>query len=182
MGISTYEVMYIQARDNYPYNVDECIEKLQYVIAADDEHAGAHCLMGQIYEEQLEDYKQAEYYYRMTLYLDKDYPPVYIHFAYMLIKLNRLEEALKIIEAADRVPGIEKAVLTYFKGLLYEKYEMYSTAIDYYTEAKQLSLNNNYSNAIDSEIKRVKDKKALDKKSKKKDRQKEEKKQGKVSS
>lgn len=38
MGINTYEVMYIQARDNYPYNVDECIEKLQYVIAADDEH------------------------------------------------------------------------------------------------------------------------------------------------
>ena len=69
MGISTYEVMYIQAMDNYPYNVDECIEKLQYVIAADDEHAGANYLMGRIYEEQLEDFKQAEYYYRMTLYL-----------------------------------------------------------------------------------------------------------------
>src|SRR5690606_24930180 len=97
MGITTYEVMYIQAKDNYPYNVEECIEKLQYVIAADNEHAGAHCLMGRIYEEQLEDFKQAEYHYRMTLYLDKDYGPVYGQYAMLLIRLNRLEEALKII-------------------------------------------------------------------------------------
>jgi tetratricopeptide (TPR) repeat protein len=181
MGINTYEVMYIQARDNYPFNVDECIEKLQYVIAADDEHAGAHCLMGQIYEEQLEDFKQAEYYYRMTLYLDKDYVPVYVHFAYMLIKLNKLDEALKIIEAADRVPGTDKSLMNYFKGLLYEKYEMYSTAIGYYTDAKQVSLNNCFSDSMNDQIKRVKEKKALDKKAKKKDKQKEEKKKEKSS-
>lgn len=181
MGINTYEVMYIQARDNYPFNVDECIEKLQYVIAADDEHAGAHCLMGQIYEEQLEDFKQAEYYYRMTLYLDKDYVPVYVHFAYMLIKLNKLEEALKIIEASDRVPGVDKSIMSCFKGLLYEKYEMYSTAIDYYNEAKKLSLLNYFSDAMDGHIKRVKDKKALDKKAKKKDNKKEAKKKEKTS-
>lgn len=176
MGINTYEVMYIQARDNYPYNVDECIEKLQYVIAADDEHAGAHCLMGQIYEEQLEDFKQAEYYYRMTLYLDKDYTAVYVHFAYMLIKLNKLEEALKIIEASYRVPGTDTSVMAYFKGLLYEKYEMYSTAADYYKEAKKVSLHNYFCDAMNDQIKRVKEKRALDKKSKKKDKEKKKKK------
>lgn len=165
MGINTSEVMYIQARDNYPYNVDECIEKLQYVIAADDEHAGAHCLMGQIYEEQLEDFKQAEYYYRMTLYLDKDYTPVYVHFAYMLIRLNKLEEALKIIEASYRVPGTDTSLMAYFKGLLYEKYEMYTTAADYYKEAKKISLNNSFCDAMNDQIKRIKEKKSIEKKS-----------------
>ncbi|MGQ2984299.1 hypothetical protein [Flavobacterium sp.] len=97
MGISTYEVMYIQAKDNYPYNVDECIEKLHYVIAADSEHTGAQFLMGKIYEEQLEDYKQAEYYYRMALYVDNSYLPAYYQYAEMLINLNRIDEALKII-------------------------------------------------------------------------------------
>lgn len=170
MGINTYEVMYIQARDNYPYNVDECIEKLQYVIAADQDHAGAHCLMGCIYEEQLEDYKQAEYYYRMTLYLDKDYMAVYYQFAHMLINRDRLEEALKIIEAGYKVQGIDKSRLALLQGFLYEKYEMYTTATDYYTEAKKRCLNTPFMDEMDSHIKRVKAKKSMCKKSNKKDK------------
>jgi len=181
MGINTYEVMYIQARDNYPYNVEECIEKLQYVIVADDEHAGAHCLMGQIYEEQLEDFNQAEFYYRMTLYLNKDYVSVYRLYAHMLIKLNRFEEALKIIDLGLKMPGIDEANMLYLKGLMYEKYEMYASAIDYYTEAKKASLNTYYLEAMDSHIKRVKDKKALNKKAKKKYKPKEAKKKEKAS-
>jgi len=168
MGINTYEVMYIQARDNYPFNVDECIEKLQYVIAADDEHAGAHFLMGQIYEEQLEDYKQAEYYYRMTLYLNKDHLPVYGQFAVLLINLNRLDEALKIIEAGLRVPGADKPQMDYLQASLYEKYEMYKTAIDYYNRTKMGCMSNYFMSHIDGDIKRAKDKQALAKKLKKK--------------
>ncbi|OYQ47236.1 hypothetical protein CHU92_01090, partial [Flavobacterium cyanobacteriorum] len=173
MGINTYEVMYIQARDKYPYDVDECIEKLQYVIAADDEHAGAHCLMGRIYEEQLEDYRQAEYYYRMTLYLDRNYAPVYGHLARLLIHLGELEEAHNIIEKGQNVKGADTALLTYLKGVLYEKYEMYSTAIGLYEEAKRHCLNNSFMYNMDEQIKRVKEKKALLKKlSKKKDKDK----------
>lgn len=169
MGIDTYEVMYIQARDNYPYDIDECIEKLQYVIAADDEHAGAHCLLGQIYDEQLEDYKQAEYHYRMTLYLNRDYTPVYYQYIWLLIRHNRLEEALKIIDIGLTVQGIEEATMMYFKGILYEKYEMYNTAIEYFNEAKKKCFNNSFMNEMDDQIKRVKDKKALIKKLSKKE-------------
>jgi len=178
MGISTYEVMYIQALDNYPYNVEECIEKLQYVIAGDNEHAGAHCLMGRIYEEQLKDFKQAEYYYRMTLYLDRDYTPVYSQFAGLLINLKRFKEAETIIDIGMKVSGIDEASLIYFKGLLYEKYEMYATAIQYYTDAKKLCLNNYFMDDMDGHIKRVKDKKDLEKKSEKNksDKKKEKKK------
>lgn len=173
MGIGTYEVMYIQARDNYPYNVEECIEKLQYVIAADSEHVGAHFLMGRIYEEQLEDFKQAEFYYRMTLYLDKDYVPVYSQYALLLLKLNRFDEALKIIAHGEKAPGTDLSTMEYCKGQLYEKYEMFDTAIAHYIAAKKYCLNNYFIETLDSHIKRVKDKKALDKKSKKKGEKKE---------
>lgn len=173
MGINTYEVMYIQARDNYPYNVDECIEKLQYVIAADDEHAGAHYLMGRIYEEQLEDYKQAEYYYRMTLYLNREHLPVYYQYANMLVLRNRLDEALVIINAGLKAPGADIAQLAYLQGLLYERYEMFSTAIGYYKDAQRSCLETSYLNAMDDHIKRVKAKIALNKKSKKKEGKKE---------
>ncbi|MFP9114973.1 hypothetical protein ACLI1A_13635 [Flavobacterium sp. RHBU_3] len=164
MGINNYEVMYIQAKDNYPYNVEECIEKLQYVIAADDEHAGAHFLMGQIYEEQLHDYKQAEYYYRMTLYLDKEYIPVYAQYGRMLINRSRLEDANRIIEAGLKVPGIALAELHSLQGFLYERFEMYATAIEYYNKAKLHCLSSGFMCTMDDHIKRVKDKKALQKK------------------
>jgi len=171
MGINTYEVMYIQARDNYPYNINECIEKLQYVISADNEHVGAHYLMGLIYQEQLEDYKQAKYYFQMTLYLEEQYAPVYSHYAYLLIHLNELEEALRVMELGLKVRGTDVGLLTYLKGLLYEKYEMYSTAMELYGEAKKACLNNSFMYAMDEQIKRVKNKKALLKKqSKKKDK------------
>lgn len=168
MGLSTYEVMYIQAKDNYPYNVEECIEKLQYVMAADDEHAGAHFLMGQIYEEQITDYKQAEYYYRMTLYLDKDYIAVYAQYAEMLINRSRLEEANRIIEAGLKVQGTETSKLLYLQGLLYERFEMYATAIEYYNKAKLHCLSSHFMEDMDTHIKRIKDKKSLAKKLSKK--------------
>lgn len=177
MGLSTYEVMYIQAKDNYPYNVEECIEKLQYVIAAADEHAGAHFLMGQIYEEQLTDYKQAEYYYRMTLYLDKEYIAVYAQYAEMLIKRDRLEEANRIIEAGLKIPGTDTAQLTYLEGLLYERFEMYTSAIACYNRAKLHCLTSHIMDAMDGHIKRVKDKKSLAKKLSKKNEAKPEKKE-----
>jgi tetratricopeptide (TPR) repeat protein len=169
MGINTYEVMYIQARDNYPYNVDECIEKLQYVIAADNEHTGANFLMGRIYEEQLEDHKQAEFYYRMTLYLDNEYLPAYYQYVSMLINRNRLEEALKIIDLGKKVTGADMARLACLQGILYEKYEMYSTAIGYYIDAKKAAMNTYFMDTMDNHIKRVKDKQRLDKRSKKKE-------------
>jgi tetratricopeptide (TPR) repeat protein len=168
MGINTYEVMYIQARDNYPYNVDECIEKLQYVIAADDEHAGAHFLMGCIYEEQLEDYKQAEHYYRKTIYLDPEHLSVYYQFARMLINRFRLEDAQKVIDKGNKAAGIDLAVMASLQGFVYERHNMYKKAIEYYTEAKTIALNNDFISDMDSHIKRVKDKKALIKKKTKK--------------
>ena len=173
MGINTYEVMYIQARVNYPFNVDECIEKLQYVIAADDEHAGAHFLMGCIYEEQLEDYRQAEHYYRMTMYLDREYLPVYYQLSCMLLNRDRLDDAEKIIEKGLKINGIDKARMTYIKGLLYEKHEMYNSATECYAEAKKYALNNHFMDYMDDQIKRVKDKKSLIKKAQKKKKIKE---------
>lgn len=161
MGISTYEIMYIQAKDNYPWNVEECIEKLQYVLSGDSEHAGAHCLMGQIYEEQLQDYGQAMQYYEMALYLDKNHMGVYHLYAGLLIKLDRMEKAHAIIERGLKVPGADIALMTYTKGLLYEKYEMYSTAITLYEDAKRACLSSEFMDTMDGHIKRVKSKKAL---------------------
>lgn len=167
MGINTYEVMYIQARDNYPYNVEECIEKLQYVIAADDEHTGSHYLMGCIYNEQLEDYKQAEFHYRMVLYLDSTYMPVYYKYAEMLLSLGRDEECQNIISAGFKVKGIDGAKLLWLQGMLFEKQSRYKKAIKTFKAAKLKCLNNRFMDDMDGHIKRIKDKRELVKPKKK---------------
>jgi tetratricopeptide (TPR) repeat protein len=172
MGINTYEVMYIQARDNYPYNVDECIEKLQYVIAADDEHAGAHYFMGQIYDEQLEDYRQAEYYYRMALYLDKNHISVYYQYAALLCKHGRYEECRRIIDAGLKVAGVDVARLKCIHGQMLEKQHLFKQAAKVYKEAKLDAADSCLMHAMDGHIKRVKDKLALLKPSNKKGKQK----------
>ncbi|NER14387.1 hypothetical protein GWK08_13115 [Leptobacterium flavescens] len=158
MSINTYEVLYIQALDNYPYNVEECIEKLQYVISANNEHTGAHYLLGRIYEEHLSDYKKARYHYEMALYLDHEYTPTYYSYTGFLIRLNLLEEAEKVIGIGMEIPGIDRASLWSLKGLLYEKYELYNAAIEVYKEAKLMALNADVTSDIDLQIRRVKDK------------------------
>ena len=158
MAINMYEVLYIQALDNYPYNVEECIEKLQYVLSANQNHVGAHYLLGRIYKEQISDYKKAKYHFEMALYLDHEYTPSYYYYADLLIVLNEWEEASKVIDIGLKIPGNDLASLIFLKGILYEKYEMYKSALSYFKEAKLKGLNTDFDYFIDDQIKRVNNK------------------------
>lgn len=175
MAINTQEVLYIQALDNYPYDIEQCVEKLQYVIGANDTHVGAHYLMGRIYKEQLNDYKSAKYYYQMALHLDHTFTPTYYYYADLLILLNEYEEAEKVLDIGLKIPGVDKASLEFLKGILYEKFEMYAAAKEYFVIAKNSALNNDFRSFMDREIDRVKSKKNVSKdaeKSKKKKKKK----------
>lgn len=176
MAIDTQEVLYIQALDNYPYDIEQCIEKLQYVIGANNTHVGAHYLMGRIYKEQLNDYKNAKYYYQMALHLDHTFTPTYYYYADLLILLNEYAEAEKVLDIGLRIPGVDKASLEFLKGILYEKFEMYATAKDYFEAAKNSALNNDFRSFLDREIDRVKSKKEAFKKTSKPKKNKKKKK------
>ena len=66
MATYTNDILFIQALDSYSYDIEQCIEKLQYVLGGND-HAGANNLMGRIYHEQLHDYKNAREYFYSTI-------------------------------------------------------------------------------------------------------------------
>ncbi|MDY8138753.1 hypothetical protein [Aquimarina sp. 2201CG5-10] len=175
MAIDTQEVLYIQALDNYPYDIEQCIEKLQYVIGANNNHVGAHYLMGRIYKEQLDDYKNATYHFQMALHLDHTFTPTYYYYAELLILLSKYQEAEKVLDVGITIPGSDKACLEFLKGILYEKYEMYTTAKSYFEKAKHSALNNDFRRSMDGEINRIKSKKEESKnksKSKKKNKKK----------
>ncbi|TSE04695.1 tetratricopeptide repeat protein [Aquimarina algiphila] len=176
MAIDTQEVLYIQALDNYPFDIEQCIEKLQYVIGANNTHVGAHYLMGRIYMEQLDDYKNAKFYFQMALHLDHTFTPTYYYYAELLILLNNYQEAERVLDIGITIPGSDKASLEFLKGILFEKYEMYTTAKKCFKAAKRSALNTNFRSFLDKEIDRVTSKKEEVKKASKSKKKKKNKK------
>lgn len=159
MTIDIQEALYLQALDYYPYDIKECIEKLQYALSAGNNHAGTHYLLGRIYDEQASDYTKAMYHYKMALSIDHLFTPTYIYYANLLIEIEEYDEAVRVIDIGLDIKGTDKAVLYFLKGILFENYEMYSTAKDYFKKAKLKALNNNFFYVLDGELKRIKEKK-----------------------
>ena len=58
---------YFQALDNFPYNLEETMQALNYALSYDPEDADSLCLMGRIYSEMLSDYENREEWNRMSL-------------------------------------------------------------------------------------------------------------------
>lgn len=157
MATYSEDILYLQALDNYPYDVEQCIEKLQYVLGSGN-HAGAHYLMGRIYAEQMQDYKNAKTYYKTALCLDYEYTPTYYHYAQMLINNSDYQEAKKVLEVGFTLTECDQASLKYLYGIMLEKQEVYKDAKVYFKTAKGLALNNDFRSYMDRELKRIKEK------------------------
>jgi tetratricopeptide (TPR) repeat protein len=167
MATYSEDILYLQALDNYPYDVEQCIEKLQYVLGSND-HAGAHYLMGRIYDEQMQDYKNAKVYYTTALCLDHEYTPTYYYYASMLINNSDYQEAKKVLEVGFTLPECDQASLHYLYGIMLEKQEAFKATKVYFKTAKRLALNNDFRCYLDNQLKRIKEKQAALKPKKKK--------------
>ncbi len=182
MAIDTHEILYIKALDNYPYDVEECIDKLQYVISANYNHVGAHYLLGRIHQEQLKDYAKARFHYQMALSLDHTFTPIYGCYIGLLIDLNAFEDAQKTIEIGITIPGIDIAYLACLEGILYEKQELFKKAKKLFKNAKIKALDNEYRSFLDEQLDRIKAKEKELKPSKVKKAKKKSKKKSKTKS
>ena len=159
MAIDTQEALYLQALDNYPFDIEQCMEKLQYAISGGTDHAGVHYLLGRIYAEQSGDYQKAMFHYKMALSIDHRFVRTYYYYVDLLINLEAFDEALKVLQIGQKIPGIDKAYMGFLEGILYEKYEMFESAKECYKNAKKAALNNYFRSEMDEQIKRVKNKK-----------------------
>lgn len=63
MAISLADQYYLKALDEYPYNLEDAIENLNYALSYDSEHSGANYLMGKMYMEQFQNFELAEEYF-----------------------------------------------------------------------------------------------------------------------
>lgn len=167
MATYTNDILFIQALDSYSYDLEQCMEKLQYVLGGND-HAGANNLMGRIYHERLNDYASAREYYHQALRIDHEYVETYYYYSLLLIDVCDYKEALHVLEVGFSLAQTDKARLNYAQAILLEKQEQFKEAKKHLKKSKHLALNNDHRYFVDNQLRRVNEKLKIVKKSKKK--------------
>lgn len=120
----------IKAIDNYPYNLEECIEGLQYALSSHAGSAMALCLMGRIYSEQFKQYDIAKSYFQEAMNEDMQLVEMYPYYIYTLIENEDKDEAERLLDFAFTLKGINKGWLWWLKIYLLEKMGQYDTALE----------------------------------------------------
>jgi len=147
---------YIKALDQYPFNLEEAIENLNYALSHNNEHIGANYLMGKLHQEQLNNLAKAEEYYLTALASNPDDLNVCMDYILLLIILKEYDKANKLINYTNKVKGVDLARTYAYQALVFEYQHDYEKALSLYKEARLEAYNDEYMTYLNSEIKRVK--------------------------
>ena len=120
MSITLADSYYLKALDLYPYELDQVTEALNFAISYDNDHAGAHCLLGMLNLYQLGKYREAEDHFERALASNIDYAETYYSYADLLIQMGEYGKAKKLIKYAYKIKGINVIRLKHIEGLIAE--------------------------------------------------------------
>jgi tetratricopeptide (TPR) repeat protein len=168
MSLSIADQYYAKALDEYPFNLEEFVESLNYALSYDSEHVGANSLMARFYHEKMKDYDKSAYYYEAALASDPENSRIYLDYALLCITAQSLEKANKLLQFAHGLQGVEMAVWFRLKGLYFEAQKQYKPAKKNYRKAIFESMETDYIDFMKSEISRVETKLKLKKRKTKK--------------
>lgn len=182
--MKTVDKYVFQALDYYPYNLEEVIQALDYALAYDDKNITALWLYGRVYSEQLADYETAIQYYQEALGVDVNAVIVYPYYLNALLLNEDYNQAVKLIEFALTVKGIDKATILFKKARLLERKADIAGALEAIKQVKIHQVDNELNTSIEELETRLKAKKKLlepkaekpEKKKKKKEKVEEKKK------
>ena len=146
----TQNKYYFQALDNFPYNMQETIEALNYALSYEGQNAESLCLLGRVYAEVLKDYETAKDYFAEALQENMDSVSTPIPYIYCLINNDDFSEAEKLIDFALKIKGIDKATIYYQKSVILEKKGELKLALKEIKTAKVFTYNENLMSFLDS--------------------------------
>ncbi len=149
---------FLKAKDNYPYDIDDALEALEYGLSHDDTHSGLLTLCGQIQYKDLCRYDLAAESFGLALYHAPDYTEAYYHYIDLLTDTGNVKAAEELIARALNVTGINKARIWHREALLYERQEMYTIALASIKNARIWTNDKDYSDRYAQEHKRIKKK------------------------
>jgi len=160
MKLSKANSHFIKALDNYNFGkLSDCIEQIEYTLSNNNDHAGAHYLLGRVSEEYAYDYNKAKELYLEAIRLDSNFHPTYLWYIDLLIELEDYVEAKKIIDLAFTVVSVDNSYLNKRLGQIHEKKEEFEKAREMYKEASYKSINDSFRESMSKAMKRCKRKK-----------------------
>lgn len=149
---------YLKALDNYPYNLEEALEALQYGLSANPEHPGLLTLQGRIFAYEMDSPAQAMESFSAAIAYDPGHKPAWYELGMLLLNKRQLKRATKVIEQATDQFGNHDRQFLYLRAYLSEIEGRYDDAIGLLESAKlNCYSTSNYDHYCD-EIKRIRQK------------------------
>ncbi|MFA0963635.1 hypothetical protein AB9P05_17655 [Roseivirga sp. BDSF3-8] len=149
---------YVKAADEYPFNLEETLENLEYALSYDPEHAAANRLMGVMKREELKDYKGAEECFCLSLATDPDSLETCGEYLQLLLILKKTKEARRLICYMEKLPGADIARLLAARARLSEMSRAYDEALHLLREAMLETCCSTYMMFLEEEKERVQSK------------------------
>ena len=165
MGTLTSNYIF-KALENYPYDLEEVMEALNYALSNDDKDTMALTLMGRVYAEKLYKYEEAVVYFKQALAENIYAFEVYTPYINTLLWNEDFKEVEEFIDFVLTVKGSDKAVLYLKKANLYEQLRDYEKALSFIKLAKEYTFNSDFMVDVMIEKDRIKGKMPEKKKSK----------------
>lgn len=125
----------IKALESYPYDLEQCMESLNYAMAYENNNPIAYCLMGRVHLEIFKDYPTANSYFREALASDVNYLETYGYFLECLLIQTDFEELKKLLVFAGKRKGMDRALLFYYEAMLLERQLKFKKALKMIKEA-----------------------------------------------
>jgi tetratricopeptide (TPR) repeat protein len=134
---------------------------LEEILDIEPGYGRAHNHLGWIYYAKFDDYRKAEYHYRLSIKFAPEYPAGYINMSFLLVELKRYEDARSNAYVALEVPAINRSVIYNELGRIEEMLGNYKMAIHNYNEAIRLTMHSNETVAYNANFERAKAKMRL---------------------
>ncbi len=151
----------MKALDYYPYNLEECMESLNYALAYEDNNPVAICLMGRVHLEIFKDYSGAIAYFREALAANVDYLETYGYFLECLLICEDFAEMNKLLDFARKRRGIDRSLMYYYEALLLERQLKFKKALRIIKEAMITAQTTSFMNDLEAVKRRIEKKIAL---------------------
>ncbi|MXV52454.1 hypothetical protein GS399_15875 [Pedobacter sp. HMF7647] len=155
----TIEERYIQATEELRYGeAAKALRLFNELLIADTAYARTYFQIGIINYYYIKDYQAAGYYFSECIKLDPGFPDVYTDFIKLLVFLNMQKKAKQIAFKAMEVAGVGQRLIYQQLGLLEEKNQNWSAAINYYQKAYAYSLDKEDADESTADLERAKSK------------------------
>lgn len=157
MGTLTNNYVF-KALENYPYDLEEVMEALNYALSYDDKNTMALTLMGKVHAEKLYKFEEAIVYFKQALSENIHAFEVYIPYINTLLWNEDYKEADEFIDFALTVKGSDKGTLYLKKAILSEQLKEYKKALTFIKMAKEHTFNSEFMETLNVEKNRIKGK------------------------